>query len=276
MNHIIEKNIVIVGAGRLGRSVATGFIETGVNSGLINLIQRNKDEKRIEVNCRVYESLEEADLGDNIEVVIIAVKPRDMDSVLPIVDRMVKSDIPIVSLAAQITVGELKRKLPNRSGVFRIKPNVMVRHGYGCILIHNQDDEPQYKKVRSIFARLGEVFELAESELDIYSWYGIHIPCVLIPKLIQSMLEGKSADEKQRVFPILVSGLEGMLRYLKASEGSALNLEDLLADLVDLTMSPSGVNEKALSYLEKNGTLTTINEAREVYIQAGIGKNRVV
>ena len=273
MKHTIEKNIVIIGAGRLGVSLAMGFLNIGVNPDLINLIQRNKEEINIDLKCSVFESLEEADLGDNIEAVIIAVKPKDMDGILPTIDRNIRLGVPIVSLAAQIKVGDLMVRLSNRSGVFRVKPSVLVRQGDGCILIHKQDDDPLYEKVRSIFSRLGRIFEVTENELEIYSWYGIHLPCVFLPKLIQSMLAGKTAAEKQKVFSITVSGLEGLLRYLKTSENSGLELEGFLDDLPDLTMSPHGLNEKAYSYLNRKNALAIINEARDVYVQAGLGKS---
>ena len=220
----------------------------------------------------MYETLDEVDSEHDLEMIIIAVKPKDLDSVLGTILQKSNRDVPIVSAVAQTTITDLEEKLDNRSGIFRIKPSVLVRDGNGCILIQDQVNEPSYEKVRSVFSLLGDVFELTEQELDHYSWYGIHVPCVFVPKLIQSMLEGKSVSEKQRIMPILISGLEGLLSHLKAKSDSRQNLDEHVDGLPWLTMSPNGVNEKAFRHMEQNHVFEIVNEAREIYVQAGLGE----
>lgn len=272
MKQKIQKSIVIVGAGRLGVSLAQGFLRNGIEPEHIKIVQRNKEDKNIPLPCSVYETLDQVGIEHNIELIIIAVKPKDLDSVLTTINLKCQRDVPIVSAVAQTRIKDLEEKLYNKPGIFRIKPSVLVRNGTGCILIQDQSTEPLHEKVISIFSLLGDVFELTEQELDNYAWYGIHIPCVFIPKLIQSMLEGKSTSEKEKIVPILISGLEGLLSHLKTKPESMQNIDEHIDALPWLTMSPGGVNEKAFNYMEQKHAFATINAARDVYVEAGLSK----
>ena len=64
MKNGIKKKIIIIGAGRLGTSVADGFLKSGVSNDQIVFIQRDKSKKRGISAFQVFETLNEANIDE--------------------------------------------------------------------------------------------------------------------------------------------------------------------------------------------------------------------
>jgi pyrroline-5-carboxylate reductase len=159
----------ILGCGNLGQSIARGICQMeGFKPQNLILSKRNLDELnpfaikgvRITQNNRL--AVEEAD------IILLALKPYNIESVINEIQPLLKNNQKIISLAAGLSLEQLSKWLNNdRIRIYRAMPNTATAVNSGLIGIAapfeiNQDEDD----VVSLFLALGEVLVLDEALLE--------------------------------------------------------------------------------------------------------------
>ncbi|PIP68119.1 MAG: pyrroline-5-carboxylate reductase [Candidatus Omnitrophica bacterium CG22_combo_CG10-13_8_21_14_all_43_16] len=140
--------ISIIGAGNMGRAIASG------------------------IKARVFFSDKFKCISDNItaakrsNVVILAVKPQDMAEVLKEIAPHVKNKL-IISIAAGVSTLSIEKAL-GKVRVVRVMPNMPAMVGKGISAITGgRFARPEDLKITfRIFAGLGEVVQVKEKMMD--------------------------------------------------------------------------------------------------------------
>jgi pyrroline-5-carboxylate reductase len=106
-----------------------------------------------------------ADLIERSDVVVVAVRPQHVEAVLAEVAPLLGARA-LVSVAAGVTLQELRAALPEHARVARVMPNVAASLGLGVFLFVPGTLADQESAVQGLFALAGDVVVLDEMHFD--------------------------------------------------------------------------------------------------------------
>jgi len=157
--------VSIIGAGAIGSAVARGLIESRIFDRVIasrRHIEKIQDLKKIgvEVTRDNRKAAEEAD------VVIICVKPKDVEKVLREIRDEIKGKL-VISMAAAVSLGFLK-KIASEAKFVRAMPNlaILVRDSFSAYSADSDISDREKSEAEKILKILGRVIEIDEEMMD--------------------------------------------------------------------------------------------------------------
>jgi pyrroline-5-carboxylate reductase len=166
--------IAIIGGGNIGEALLAGLMRSGrrvsdvVVSETVPARGRYLSEKYSVLVTGVAQAVENADL------VVIAVKPSDVEAVTTEIAKAAARAEPdsaervVVSVAAGVSTGYYESKLAPGSPVIRVMPNapMLVGAGISAIATGRFATPEHLKAVAALFDAVGGVITVPESQLD--------------------------------------------------------------------------------------------------------------
>ncbi len=156
-----------IGAGNMTHAIVKSLVEAAViapkNIFVANRTQRKLDKIVEEFQVNKVENNEE--LVDACDVVVIAVKPQDLlAAVEPIATSFTPQHI-VISLAAGISLAQLKKCLVNHPQIVRVMPNTPISLKKGVIgyCTDNGDARTQLT-VEKLFSPSSYIVKVSEGE----------------------------------------------------------------------------------------------------------------
>lgn len=156
-------SVGLIGAGAMGRALLAGLARTRPGWG---------------ARCRVADAVPEAAAAGAAEVggatgsaaeaaaadlVILAVKPKDVARAMEEAGAALRADAVVLSVAAGWDLARLRAAAP-APALVRTMPNLAVRHGAGLVAFAADGlDAPGAERVHALLAPLGEVVPLPEA-----------------------------------------------------------------------------------------------------------------
>lgn len=156
----------IIGLGKMGSSILSGIIKSSIyNKNEILLFDINENIKTTLLNDGFLFSDNEEQLLENVEMVIIAIKPQ-MFNVLKQL-KFTNSNLVVISIAAGKTISNLKEIFGNNKYI-RVMPNTpaLISSGATAIARDENVDEETFNKVKKIFESIGIVEEISEDKMN--------------------------------------------------------------------------------------------------------------
>ncbi len=158
--------IAVIGAGNIGCAVAHGFLKSGkIPARNITLSRRNVVRIEEFRSTGVTISSDNLESIRNSEVIILAVLPTQLNSLLDAIRPVLNKDRHIVvSLVTAFTIQEIKPFLPEGMPLVRVIPNTAsaVRESMTCIACDPADNAAM-EKVRTIFDLVGTTLVIPET-----------------------------------------------------------------------------------------------------------------
>ncbi len=143
---INQINIGIIGGGNLGRSVAEGFLKSGIEASRMVVTRRRvyllDDLNRLGI--RIEKENSKAVTGQ--DVIILAVKPYQAVDLLKELAPFLKPGQILLSLMTGISLSELKALVPDGVLIFRVMPNTAVALQESMTLIAAPECDPAIQK----------------------------------------------------------------------------------------------------------------------------------
>ncbi|MGF6888015.1 pyrroline-5-carboxylate reductase [Nocardia sp. GAS34] len=251
--------IAVIGGGRIGEALLAGLLEAG-RAGqdlvAVEMMSARAEFLRERLGIRVTDSVAGAAAGSDL--VVIAVKPSDVDAVLTELSKAELDDRErvLVSLAAGITLARLEAKLPAGFPVVRVMPNtpMLVGQGMSAIAPGRHANAVQLEQVARMLDAVGKVVTVAESQMDAVTAVSGSGPAYFF-LVVEAMVEaGVGLGLSRDVATQLV--VQTML-------GSAALLEDSGQDAAELraaVTSPAGTTAAAVRVLERGGVRSAFIE----------------
>lgn len=160
-SEINERGLVLVGCGRMGGAMLTGWLANGIDPKAVTVIDPNARPDWADKGVRVNTAPPESPA-----VLVLAVKPQMMGSVL---DQLaVGPDTLVLSVAAGVTLDAYGRAFPT-APVVRAMPNTPAAIGRGITALIGNDlaGRAQMDTAQALMAVVGEVVRLQdESQMD--------------------------------------------------------------------------------------------------------------
>lgn len=283
-------NLSIIGAGAMGSAIASGvhlaqkkillanpeikvpkrYENTELKLSICNRSQEKLNELSKNIDFTAYEKIEKMLNVEKPNLLIIAVKPKDISEILNSL-KDISSECIIISVLAGISIKTIEDKFPSNP-IFRAMPNTPAQIGSGITaLTYNKHCNDEHKSlVEKIFNAIGEVIFIDDENkmhaVTALSGSGPAYFFFLAEALIQAGInQGLSLEEASILVnkTFLGSGLllnssnEGVINEsinLRSSNPSPETLRKAVT-------SPNGTTHAAISSLENNGFLEIINQA---------------
>lgn len=161
-----KKTIGCIGIGVMGGSLVE-LMAQQVNPSLISVNDvdsKKRDSFCSKIACNKASS--NAELASSCDILLLAVKPQFIDSVLVEIAPDLKKDCVIVSTVAGKTIASIQEKLLGHTQIIRIMPNLPVKVGSGLIALAHTNDISQevVDYLCFLFSRAG-IIEITDERL---------------------------------------------------------------------------------------------------------------
>jgi pyrroline-5-carboxylate reductase len=259
---MVAKKIAVIGAGNMGTALLRGILGSGWGTRG-NLIashpKRAKGEAlSSELGIAVTEKNDEA--AQQAEIVILAVKPQILESVLAEIRPALCRDALLISIAAGFPTSRIEAALGGSVPVVRAMPNVaaVVRASATVLCAGRHAGAEHMADARRIFESIGLVVELPEYQLDAVTGLSGSGPMYVF-QIIEGLSDagvrvGLSRDVSTALTVQTLVGAAKMAEELKTHPGI----------LKDSVTSPGGTAIAALHSLERNRLRAILMDAVEV------------
>ena len=165
----MEERVAIIGGGNLGTAIARGLAASGkMGASEITITRRS---------IHLLDELKQD--GFNVEpdnvvavrsarVVLVAVRPRQLDAVLHEIGPALDEDMHIlISTVSNASIAEIKHQLGKNIPVLRAMPNIAVSVGESMTTLCGDEsvDSKAKEKAREIFGTLGQTMFITEEQM---------------------------------------------------------------------------------------------------------------
>ncbi len=265
--------IVVIGTGVMGGALLKGLAAQGSEQAA-RLVAVDIDEVRLkalhlELGIATDTSAQAA-VAD-AEVVVLAVKPWVIPTVLTEIRATLPPEATLISIAAGVRLATLEEFLPPQTPVVRGMPNTPALIGAGITaLAHGSSATEKHLQLASkVLGQLGSVVAVPENSLDAVTGLSGSGPAyvyLFIEALIDAgVREGLSRDVARK---LTLETVIGSARLVKESGGHPAQLKDAVT-------TPGGTTIAALAALESGGfrglVFDAVHRATEVSRLLGKG-----
>ena len=253
--------IGFIGAGRMAGALAHGLIQSQfVGSDRVFASDVSKESLKSFVEAtQATPVAANADLAATSDVLVLAVKPQHMESVLRDLRDSVGSEQLVVSIAAGVTLSTLQDGLGESRRVIRVMPNTPCLVGCGASAFARgssaSDEDAQI--VEAMLSTVGLALEVPESQLDAVTGLSGSGPAYVF-QIIESLSDGGvrmglPRDAATRLAAQTLLGAARMVLETGRHPG----------DLKDDVASPGGTTIAGLHALERGGLRAALMDAVE-------------
>jgi pyrroline-5-carboxylate reductase len=242
--------IGFLGAGKMAEAILAPMLQTGLSDPW-DVMACDKAEDRRELMAKQFGVVVTDDVAETVKeckVLVLAVKPQDLDALLGEVKKALTDKHLLISIAAGKTLAALKQAAGPKPRLVRVMPNlaVMVQEGMSVYCAAKNAKAADKKLVAQIFGNAGSVLELGEKHFDAVTALSGSGPA-FFAFMMQAMIEGAVA-----------LGLPKDAARLLAEQtmiGTGIYLQNTsrdTAEFIQAVASPKGTTAAGLSVLEKS------------------------
>ncbi len=164
------KKLAVVGVGKMGEALIKGMVKQKAFKGvkIAGTVAHRKSIARVRERINIDVSLDNKKLVKGCDIIIVAVKPQNMEKVLKGFSDSLTPDQLIISVAASVTCGFVEERLHGKNPVIRAMPNIAsaINKGMTAISPGKYAKEKHLKIAESIFQSVGETAVLDEHLMD--------------------------------------------------------------------------------------------------------------
>jgi len=248
---VTSKKIGFVGGGNMGAALLRGLLQSGqFDAGQLmvsDISQQRLQYLKDTYKVSVFTHNEEVATGS--DVLIIAVKPQQVEDILGQISTHIDHLPLVISVAAGVDLATIEQGLGKPVPVIRVMPNTpaLVLAGVSAIAGGTHADGDHLALARVLFESVGRVVEVDESHMDAVtglSGSGPAYVLLFMEALIDAgVLVGLS---RQVARDLAVQTTLGAAKLLLDNNTHPATLKDQIA-------SPGGTTIHGLSLLESGG-----------------------
>lgn len=198
------------------------------------------------------------------DVLVLAVKPHVLAEVLPALREEIAEKKPlVVSIAAGKSLAYLADLLPAGTSIVRVMPNINAKIGAATsgLCANRFVTEEQRAIVKGMFATIGAVIEVEESQFGIFTVLAGSAPAfayLYMDALARAAV--KAGMPKKQALQIAAATVEGSAKMVLESGEHPMAL-------VDQVCSPGGTTIEGVAALQANGFEATLTRAFDAVLE---------
>ncbi|MEH6945952.1 pyrroline-5-carboxylate reductase [Bacillus sp. JJ634] len=243
------KKITFIGAGSMAEAIISGLVaQQVVDPKNINVTNKSNEARLASLNEKygvtgtrnIQEAMKEAD------VVLLAVKPKDMLATMQSIQPYITTEMMLVSVAAGVHTASLEGIAAKEVAVIRAMPNTSATVGQSATAISTNayTSAEQRQTAITLFETIGSVVVVEEEQLDAVTGLSGSGPAYLY-YLVEAM--EKSAQDlgldAGTAKQLIIQTMLGAAEMLKHSTKSPATLRKEVT-------SPGGTTEAGLKVLQ--------------------------
>ncbi len=251
--------IAILGAGKIGEALLAGLIHGGKNPDELMFTERYPARAAQLTSLYGVRGVEVAQAASSADVLIVAVKPQDIQPVLNDLAKSITPGTLVVSLCAGLPTSLYERNLPAGTAVVRVMPNTPMLVGEAMSAIspgtHATDDHLQL--VEDLLMTVGKVVRVPESQQDAVTALSGSGPAYFF-FLVEAMIDAGILLGLPRTVAaeLIIQSAVGSAKMLRETGEHPVALREAVT-------SPGGTTISAIRDLEVHGVRAALLAAIE-------------
>jgi len=261
--------IAVLGAGKIGEALLSGLLQGGRRPDELLFTERSP-ERSAELTQRYgVAAAGVADAAERADVLVVAVKPQDIEPVLDELASLLDAESLVVSLCAGLPTALYERRLAEGTPVVRVMPNtpMVVGEAMSAISPGRYATAEHLALVEELLACVGTVVRVPESQQDAVTALSGSGPAYFF-YLVEAMIDAgillglpRNVAEK-----LIVQSAVGAAKMLAVTGEHPVTLREAVT-------SPAGTTINAIRELENHGVraalLAAIEAARDRSVELG-------
>jgi pyrroline-5-carboxylate reductase len=267
----LSKKIGFIGSGNMGEAMINGLIQSGLCEPTEIWASDVREARLRQLNDTYGINIteENAEVFDAADVVILAVKPQDMDEVLERLassfPHTIKGVKLLISIAAGFPIKRIEGHLytpldENTKGllpIVRVMPNTpaLVLAGMAGMSGNQYAKESDRSHARAILEAIGKVIEFKEEDLDAVTALSGSGPAYIF-YVIESLVEAGAGLglRPSHALSLTLETVKGSVKLLEETGEAAASLRKKVT-------SKGGTTEAALDILDSHNVKMHLMEA---------------
>ena len=262
------RRIAVLGAGKIGEALLGGLVSSGWREPAELWATSRRQERVDELTERygVRATTSNAEAVSGAAIVVVAVKPQDIEVLLGEIGGLLGEEQTVLSIAAAIPTSLIEGHLLARVPVVRAMPNTpsTVHEGIAGIAAGAHAAESHRAAAEEVLSHLGRVVRVPESHMDAVtavSGSGPAYFALLAEAMIEAgILLGLSREISTQ---LVVQTMLGTAKQLRDTHTHPVELREMVT-------SPGGTTIAAIRELEMAGVRAAFLNA----IQAAMDRSR--
>jgi pyrroline-5-carboxylate reductase len=258
----------VLGAGKIGEALIAGLLRAGWREPSEIAATGRREERVRELRQRhgIQATLSNTEAVAGAALVVIAVKPQDIEVLLGDVSPAIGSDQTVLSVAAAIPTSAIEQHLAAGVPVVRAMPNApaTVHEGIAGICAGSHAGDAHLALAEDVLSHLGAVVRVPERYMDAVtavSGSGPAYFALLAEAMIEAgILLGLSREISTQ---LVIQTMFGTAKLLRDEKMHPVELREIVT-------SPGGTTIRAIRELERAGVRAAFLNA----IQAAMERSR--
>ena len=264
----MSRKIAILGTGKIGEALLAGLLSSDSCAPSDIVATARSEARNAELaeryGCETTRSNRDAIQG--AEVVVIAVKPQDLEELLGELTGAIAPGQTVVSIAAAIPTALIERHLGDEIHVVRAMPNApaAVHEGMAGLARGKHAREEDLDRAEEVLAHLGRSVRVPESYMDAVTAVSGSGPAYFA-LLAESMIEAGIllGLSREIATDLVVQTMLGTAKLLRDEKMHPVELREMVT-------SPGGTTIAAIRELEQAGVRAAFLNA----IQAAMRRSK--
>jgi pyrroline-5-carboxylate reductase len=255
------KKVGFVGAGNMGEALIRGLVESNLVPAAKILVAdvRADRARQLADQFGVQALADNAALVRGADVVILAVKPQIMASVLREIMPALTNRPLLISIAAGVSTATIQSILGKYPRLIRVMPNTpaLVLQGVTAIARTPGLEQDDLETAQEIFAAVGRAVVLDEEQMDAVTGLSGSGPAY-VALVIEALADGgvKMGLDRATAMTLATQTVLGAAKLLAETGMHPAALKDMVS-------SPGGTTIAGIAALEEGGVRTTFIRAVE-------------
>ncbi|HQR38512.1 MAG TPA: pyrroline-5-carboxylate reductase [Blastocatellia bacterium] len=165
-----DMTLGVVGVGKLGEAIVGGLLRREFISvdRIAGSVRHEDSLRRVGERLGIWSTLDNREAVSGRDVVLLAVKPQNMDTVLGEIGGMLTPDQLVISVAASVTTPFIEERIAGPVPVVRAMPNTPCVLGVGmtALCAGRHATAEHLATAEAIFACVGETARVDEGLMD--------------------------------------------------------------------------------------------------------------
>lgn len=260
----MEQRIGFIGLGNMGNAILQGILASNIITGPQLYVYDTHPEKGIALN-QLY-GINNLDSAKNVakesDIVIVAVKPNVIIDVLNDIQKELKKNTIVISIAAGVSIKSIAKCVGYEQKIIRVMPNTpaLVNAAMCSITPNTEVTAEELEIVQKLFNCIGETEIVPEYLIDAVVGASGSSPAFVF-MFIEALADGavKGGLSRKQAYKFAAQAVLGSAKLL-------LETEKHPGELKDMVCSPAGTTIEGVQMLEEKGFRAAIINAVEATI----------
>jgi pyrroline-5-carboxylate reductase len=247
----MSRRVAFLGAGKMGEALVSGLIRSGGRKAEEIVVTARREERARDLADRygVSSAVSNGEAVASADVLVLTVKPQDMDTLLGQIASDVTAEQLVISFAAGIRTAFIERRIDAQVPVVRTMSNVpvLVDEAMSVVAAGHHAEDKHLAVAEELLSYVGRVIRLPEQHLDAVTATSGSGPAyffLLAEAMIDAcILLGLSRDVASE---LIVQTMLGSAKMLRDTGKHPVELREMVT-------SPGGTTIAAIRELEQAG-----------------------